>query len=119
MLEKVLLMVPMAFGTLGKAATPKETPTKETPRKSKQTPSKKGLNLNHSQSHRRGRHLQSVQPLYVVYYPICFSISEVHLGICPVVLAPYLHSRVPRLLLYSHRAVYVMLLLGQQRHVQV
>ena len=41
--EKVPLMVPTAFGTLGKAATPKETPTKETPRKSEQTPSKKGL----------------------------------------------------------------------------
>ena len=41
--EKVLLMVPVAFGTLGKAATPKETPTKETPRKSEQMPSKKGL----------------------------------------------------------------------------
>ena len=41
--EKVLLMVPMAFGTPGKAATPKETPTKETPQKSEQTPSKKGL----------------------------------------------------------------------------
>ena len=41
--EKVPLMVPMAFGTPGKAATPKETPTKETPRKSEQTPSKKGL----------------------------------------------------------------------------
>ena len=41
--EKVPLMVPMAFGTPGKAATPKETPTKETPRKSKQMPSKEGL----------------------------------------------------------------------------
>ena len=41
--EKVPLMVPMAFGTPGKAATPKETPTKETPQKSKQMPSKKGL----------------------------------------------------------------------------
>ena len=41
--EKVPLMVPAAFGTLGKVATPKETPTKETPRKSEQTPSKKGL----------------------------------------------------------------------------
>ena len=41
--EKVLLMVPMAFSTLGKAATPKETPTKETPQKREQTPSKKGL----------------------------------------------------------------------------
>ena len=36
-------MVPAAFGTPGKAATPKETPTKETPQKSEQTPSKKGL----------------------------------------------------------------------------
>ena len=36
-------MAPMAFGTLGKAATLRETPTKETPRKSEQTPSKKGL----------------------------------------------------------------------------
>ena len=41
--EKVPLMVPMVFGTPGKAATPKETPTKETPWKSEQTPSKKGL----------------------------------------------------------------------------
>ena len=36
-------MVPVAFGTLGKVATPKETPTKETPWKSEQMPSKKGL----------------------------------------------------------------------------
>ena len=41
--EKVLPMAPMAFGTPGKAATPRETPTKETPQKSEQTPSKKGL----------------------------------------------------------------------------
>ena len=41
--EKVPLMVPAAFGTPEKAATPKETPTKETPWKSEQTPSKKGL----------------------------------------------------------------------------
>ena len=41
--KKVPLMVPMAFSTLGKAATPKETPTKETPWKSKQMTSKKGL----------------------------------------------------------------------------
>ena len=41
--EKVLPMVPMVFGTPGKEATPRETPTKETPRKSEQTPSKKGL----------------------------------------------------------------------------
>ena len=41
--EKVLPMAPVAFGTPGKAATPRETPTKETPRKSEQTPSKKGL----------------------------------------------------------------------------
>ena len=41
--EKVLLMVPVASGTPGKAATSKETPTKETPWKSEQTPSKKGL----------------------------------------------------------------------------
>ena len=32
----------------------------------------------------------------------------------PVVLAPYLHGGVPRLLLYGHRDIYVMLLLGQQ-----
>ena len=44
--EKVPLMVPVAFGTLGKAATPKETPTKETPWKSEQTLSKKGLMPN-------------------------------------------------------------------------
>ena len=41
--EKVPLMVSVAFSTLGKVATPKETPTKETPWKSKQMPSKKGL----------------------------------------------------------------------------
>ena len=41
--EKVSPMAPTAFGTLGKAATPRETPTKETPRKSEQIPSKKGL----------------------------------------------------------------------------
>ena len=41
--DKVPLMVPAAFGTPGKVATPKETPRKETPRKSEQTPSKKGL----------------------------------------------------------------------------
>ena len=39
-------MVPVVFGTPGKAATPKETPTKETPRKSEQMPSKKGLTLD-------------------------------------------------------------------------
>ena len=39
-------MVPMALGTPGKVATPKETPTKETPWKSEQTPSKKGLTLD-------------------------------------------------------------------------
>ena len=43
MLENVPPMVPTVFGTLGKAATPRETPTKETPQKSEQTPSKKGL----------------------------------------------------------------------------
>ena len=42
-LEKVPLMVSAVFGTLGKVATPKETPTKETPRKNEQTLSKKGL----------------------------------------------------------------------------
>ena len=36
-------MVPIVFGTPGKVATPKETPTKETPQKSEQMPSKKGL----------------------------------------------------------------------------
>ena len=36
-------MVPMAFSTPGKGATPRETPTKETPRKSEQMPSKKDL----------------------------------------------------------------------------
>ena len=41
--EKVPPLAPMAFSTLGKAVTPRETPTKETPRKSEQTPSKKGL----------------------------------------------------------------------------
>ena len=43
MLEKVPPMVPTAFSTPGKVATPRETPTKETPQKSKQTLSKKGL----------------------------------------------------------------------------
>ena len=43
MLEKVLPMAPMAFSTLGKAATPRETSTKETPWKSEEMPSKKGL----------------------------------------------------------------------------
>ena len=41
--EKVPPMAPVAFSTPEKAATPRKTPTKETPRKSKQTPSKKGL----------------------------------------------------------------------------
>ena len=41
--EKVPPMAPMAFSTPGKVATPRETPTKETPRKSEQMPSKKGL----------------------------------------------------------------------------
>ena len=41
--EKVPPMVPMAFSTAGKAATTRETPTKETPQKSEQTLSKKGL----------------------------------------------------------------------------
>ena len=36
-------MAPVAFSTPGKAATPRENPTKETPQKSKQTPSKKNL----------------------------------------------------------------------------
>ena len=44
--EKVVPMVPAAFSTPGKVATPRETPTKETPRKSEQTPSKKGLTLD-------------------------------------------------------------------------
>ena len=41
--EKVLPMAPAAFSTPGKVATPRETPTKETSQKSKQTPSKKDL----------------------------------------------------------------------------
>ena len=41
--EKVPPMMPAVFSTPGKVATPRETPTKETPRKSEQTPSKKGL----------------------------------------------------------------------------
>ena len=41
--EKVLPMAPTVFSTLGKAATPRETPTKETPQKSEQTLSKKDL----------------------------------------------------------------------------
>ena len=36
-------MAPVAFSTPGKAATPRETPTKETPQKSEQMPSKKDL----------------------------------------------------------------------------
>ena len=51
MLEKVPPMVPMAFSTLGKAATPRETPTKETPRKSEQTPPKKDLTLDTTPEH--------------------------------------------------------------------
>ena len=43
MLEKVPPMAPTAFSMPEKAATPRETATKETPRKSEQTPSKKGL----------------------------------------------------------------------------
>ena len=41
--EKVLPMAPTVFSTPGKVAIPRETPTKETPWKSEQTPSKKGL----------------------------------------------------------------------------
>ena len=41
--EKVLPMAPTVFSTLGKVATPRETPTKETPWKSEQMLSKKGL----------------------------------------------------------------------------
>ena len=44
--EKVPPMVPVVFSTPGKVATPRETPTKETPRKSEETPSKKGLMLD-------------------------------------------------------------------------
>ena len=36
-------MAPVVFSTPGKVATPRETPTKETPGKSEQTPSKKNL----------------------------------------------------------------------------
>ena len=43
MLEKVPPMAPTVFSIPGKAATPRETPTKETPRKGEQMPSKKGL----------------------------------------------------------------------------
>ena len=75
--------------------------------------------LSHSLSHRQGRHPQSVQLPYVVYYPICFSISNMHLSMRPVILAPYLHGGVPSLLFYGCRDVYVMLLLGQQRCMQV
>ena len=49
---------------------------------------------SHSLSHRWGHHPQSVQPPYVACYPICFSISDAHLGMRPVVLAPYLHGGV-------------------------
>ena len=41
--KKVPPMAPTAFSTPEKAATPRETPTKETPWKSEQTPSKKNL----------------------------------------------------------------------------
>ena len=41
--EKVPPMAPAAFSTPGKVATPRETPTKETPQKGEQMPSKKGL----------------------------------------------------------------------------
>ena len=41
--EKLWPMAPVAFCIPGKVATPRETPTKETPQKSKQMPSKKGL----------------------------------------------------------------------------
>ena len=41
--EKVPPMAPVAFSTRVKAATPRETPTKETPQKNEQTPSKKDL----------------------------------------------------------------------------
>ena len=75
--------------------------------------------LSHSLSHRQGHHLQSIQSPYVACYPICFSISNAHLGMHPVVPAPYLHGGVPQLLLYSHRGIYIVLLLGQQRHMQV
>ena len=75
--------------------------------------------LSHSLLHKQGRHLQSVQLLYVACYPTCFSISDAYLSMNPIVLAPYLHGRIPRLLLYGHRDVYVLLLLGQQRCVQV
>ena len=74
---------------------------------------------SHSLSHRQGHHPQSVRPPYVACYPIRFSISDAHLSKRPDVLAPYLHGGVPRLLLYGHRDIYVVLLLGQQRHVQV
>ena len=41
--EKVPPMAPAVFSTPGKAATPREIPTKETPQKSEQTPSKNYL----------------------------------------------------------------------------
>ena len=44
--EKVPPMVPKGFSTPGKAATPRETPTKETPWKSEQTLPKKDLMPN-------------------------------------------------------------------------
>ena len=51
MLEKVPPMVPAAFSTPGKAATPRETLTKETPRKSEEMSSKKGLTPDTTPSH--------------------------------------------------------------------
>ena len=44
--EKVPPIMPMAFSTPGKAATPRETPTKETLWKGEQTPSKEDLTLD-------------------------------------------------------------------------
>ena len=41
--EKVPPKAPTALGTTGNMATPRETPTKETPQKSEQTPSKKDV----------------------------------------------------------------------------
>ena len=50
---------------------------------------------SHSLSHRQEHHPQFIQIPYVACYPICSSISNAHLSMHPVILAPYLYGRVP------------------------
>ena len=60
--EKVPPLAPLVFSTPGKVATPRETPTKKTPRKSEQTPSKKDLMLDTtSQPPVKRQHISSPQ----------------------------------------------------------